>query len=65
VPRPAERPIKADKAFTGDDLRCSDPKFQPPRLQQYVRAVAARGWAELDGSALGLLAAVDADLSEA
>jgi aryl-alcohol dehydrogenase-like predicted oxidoreductase len=31
--------VKADRAFTGDDLRRSDPKFQPPRLEQYLRAV--------------------------
>jgi aryl-alcohol dehydrogenase-like predicted oxidoreductase len=27
--------------FTGDDLRNSDPKFQPQRFAQYVRAVEA------------------------
>jgi aryl-alcohol dehydrogenase-like predicted oxidoreductase len=27
--------------FAGDDLRKSDPKFQPPRLAQYLSAVAA------------------------
>ncbi len=27
--------------FTGDDLRRSDPKFQPPRFGQYLKAVAA------------------------
>lgn len=26
-------------SFSGDDLRGSDPKFQPPRLTQYLRAV--------------------------
>jgi aryl-alcohol dehydrogenase-like predicted oxidoreductase len=31
--------LKADRAFAGDDLRRSDPKFQPHRLQQYLRAV--------------------------
>ena len=31
--------VRADSQFTGDDLRRVDPKFQPPRLQQYVRAV--------------------------
>jgi aryl-alcohol dehydrogenase-like predicted oxidoreductase len=30
--------MKADRAFTGDDLRRVDPKFQPPRLQQYLQA---------------------------
>jgi aryl-alcohol dehydrogenase-like predicted oxidoreductase len=30
--------MKADRAFTGDDLRRTDPKFQPPRLQQYLQA---------------------------
>jgi aryl-alcohol dehydrogenase-like predicted oxidoreductase len=29
--------VKVGKAFTGDDLRRSDPKFQPARLQQYLR----------------------------
>ena len=27
--------------FSGDDLRRSDPKFQPPRYQQYLAAAAA------------------------
>jgi len=27
--------------FSGDDLRGSDPKFQPPRFAQYLKAVAA------------------------
>src|ERR1035437_6777921 len=31
--------MKADSSFTGDDLRRTDPKFQPPRLQQYLHAV--------------------------
>ncbi|HVX76208.1 MAG TPA: aldo/keto reductase [Bradyrhizobium sp.] len=31
--------IKADTGFGGDDLRRHDPKFQPPRLQQYLQAV--------------------------
>jgi aryl-alcohol dehydrogenase-like predicted oxidoreductase len=31
--------VGVDRAFTGDDLRRSDPKFQPPRLEQYLRAV--------------------------
>jgi aryl-alcohol dehydrogenase-like predicted oxidoreductase len=31
--------MKADRAFAGDDLRRNDPKFRPPRLQQYLRAV--------------------------
>jgi aryl-alcohol dehydrogenase-like predicted oxidoreductase len=31
--------VKADSVFTGDDLRRADPKFQPPRLEQYLRAV--------------------------
>jgi aryl-alcohol dehydrogenase-like predicted oxidoreductase len=30
--------MKADTSFTGDDLRRSDPKFQPPRFQQYLQA---------------------------
>ncbi len=32
--------IKADTAFSGDDLRKQDPKFQPPRIYQYLNAVA-------------------------
>jgi aryl-alcohol dehydrogenase-like predicted oxidoreductase len=31
--------MKADTEFTGDDLRKIDPKFQPPRYLQYLRAV--------------------------
>ena len=31
--------IREDTNFTGDDLRGVDPKFQPPRLGQYLRAV--------------------------
>jgi aryl-alcohol dehydrogenase-like predicted oxidoreductase len=31
--------INAGKPFTGDDLRSSDPKFQPPRLREYIDAV--------------------------
>jgi aryl-alcohol dehydrogenase-like predicted oxidoreductase len=31
--------MKADSQFTGDDLRKIDPKFQPPRFAQYLRAV--------------------------
>jgi aryl-alcohol dehydrogenase-like predicted oxidoreductase len=30
--------MKADTTFTGDDLRRTDPKFQPPRFQQYLNA---------------------------
>ena len=30
---------REDTRFTGDDLRGTDPKFQAPRLGQYVRAV--------------------------
>jgi aryl-alcohol dehydrogenase-like predicted oxidoreductase len=33
--------MRADTTFTGDDLRRSDPKFQPPRFQQYLAAVQA------------------------
>jgi aryl-alcohol dehydrogenase-like predicted oxidoreductase len=29
-----------DTRFEGDDLRKTDPKFQPPRYEQYLRAVA-------------------------
>jgi len=32
--------IAADTHFDGDDLRRNDPKFQPPRFQQYLAAVA-------------------------
>jgi aryl-alcohol dehydrogenase-like predicted oxidoreductase len=31
--------MRADTQFTGDDLRRTDPKFQPPRYEQYLRAV--------------------------
>jgi aryl-alcohol dehydrogenase-like predicted oxidoreductase len=31
--------MRPDTKFTGDDLRKSDPKFQPPRLPQYLKAV--------------------------
>jgi aryl-alcohol dehydrogenase-like predicted oxidoreductase len=31
--------VEVDRTFTGDDLRRGDPKFQPPRLEQYLRAV--------------------------
>ena len=31
--------MHSDTRFTGDDLRKSDPKFQPPRFQQYLAAV--------------------------
>jgi aryl-alcohol dehydrogenase-like predicted oxidoreductase len=30
---------RADTKFTGDDLRKTDPKFQPPRFAQYLNAV--------------------------
>jgi aryl-alcohol dehydrogenase-like predicted oxidoreductase len=33
--------MRADTPFTGDDLRRSDPKFQPPRFSQYLAATAA------------------------
>jgi aryl-alcohol dehydrogenase-like predicted oxidoreductase len=33
--------MQSHAAFTGDDLRKSDPKFQPPRLQQYLAAAEA------------------------
>jgi aryl-alcohol dehydrogenase-like predicted oxidoreductase len=32
--------LHEDTSFTGDDLRGVDPKFQPPRFAQYLRAVA-------------------------
>lgn len=31
--------MQPDTKFTGDDLRLSDPKFQPPRFTQYLSAV--------------------------
>jgi len=31
--------MRPDTKFTGDDLRNSDPKFQPPRFAQYLNAV--------------------------
>jgi aryl-alcohol dehydrogenase-like predicted oxidoreductase len=31
--------MRPDTKFTGDDLRQSDPKFQPPRFAQYLDAV--------------------------
>lgn len=31
--------MRADTAFSGDDLRRTDPKFQQPRYGQYLRAV--------------------------
>jgi aryl-alcohol dehydrogenase-like predicted oxidoreductase len=31
--------MRSDTKFTGDDLRQSDPKFQPPRFAQYLNAV--------------------------
>ena len=35
--------MRADTRFAGDDLRRTDPKFQPPRYAQYLRAVDAIG----------------------
>jgi aryl-alcohol dehydrogenase-like predicted oxidoreductase len=31
--------MREDTTFEGDDLRRTDPKFQPPRFAQYLRAV--------------------------
>jgi len=31
--------MQSDTTFTGDDLRRTDPKFQPPRFAQYLDAV--------------------------
>jgi len=31
--------MRADTTFEGDDLRRLDPKFQPPRYAQYLKAV--------------------------
>jgi aryl-alcohol dehydrogenase-like predicted oxidoreductase len=36
--------ITATTQFEGDDLRKTDPKFQQPRLTQYLSAVAALEW---------------------
>jgi aryl-alcohol dehydrogenase-like predicted oxidoreductase len=33
--------MRRDTTFAGDDLRKTDPKFQPPRYGQYLEAVAA------------------------
>jgi len=33
--------MNADTQFSGDDLRKNDPKFQQPRFDQYLKAVAA------------------------
>jgi aryl-alcohol dehydrogenase-like predicted oxidoreductase len=33
--------MNANTTFSGDDLRCDDPKFQPPRFAQYLAAVIA------------------------
>jgi len=35
--------MQPDTKFTGDDLRQSDPKFQPPRFAQYLNAVQQLG----------------------
>jgi aryl-alcohol dehydrogenase-like predicted oxidoreductase len=35
--------MKPDTEFPGDDLRKVDPKFQPPRYAQYIRAVERLG----------------------
>lgn len=31
--------MRVDPQFNGDDLRRTDPKFQPPRYAQYLKAV--------------------------
>jgi aryl-alcohol dehydrogenase-like predicted oxidoreductase len=33
--------MRADRVFSGDDLRLSDPKFQPPRYSPYLAAAHA------------------------
>lgn len=33
--------IRVDQTFPAGDIRAADPKFQPPRIAQYVQAVAA------------------------
>src|SRR5437870_11328365 len=33
--------MRPDTTFSGDDLRQADPKFQPRRYRQYLRAVVA------------------------
>jgi aryl-alcohol dehydrogenase-like predicted oxidoreductase len=35
--------MRLDSKFTGDDLRSTDPKFQPPRYAQYLAVVARLG----------------------
>src|SRR6266849_4376595 len=56
---------KADRAFSGDDLRRNDPKFQPPRLHQYLRAVeqldafARETCGKLDAAALAQIGRTD------
>ena len=50
--------MRAATTFSGDDLRLSDPKFQPPRFAQYLAAAAAlqRFAAERFGKSLLALA---------
>jgi aryl-alcohol dehydrogenase-like predicted oxidoreductase len=50
--------MRADTKFEGDDLRKTDPKFQPPRYAQYLAAVdaLARFAAERHGKSLLALA---------
>jgi aryl-alcohol dehydrogenase-like predicted oxidoreductase len=50
--------MRAATAFNGDDLRRSDPKFKPPRFQQYLAAAEAlqRFAAERFGKSLLALA---------
>ena len=48
--------MRADTHFTGDDLRRSDPKFQPPRYAQYLAAAAALGRFAADRFGKSLLA---------
>jgi len=48
--------MRPDTTFTGDDLRQSDPKFQPRRYGQYLKAVAALERFARDGYGKSVLA---------
>ncbi|AGP32129.1 aldo/keto reductase [Sorangium cellulosum] len=48
--------IDEETAFKGDDLRRTDPKFQPPRFAQYLDAVRDLGRFARDRYARGVLA---------
>lgn len=48
--------INKETVFQGDDLRKTDPKFQPPRFEQYLDAVARLDRFARDRYARGVLA---------